>query len=105
MSEINHEALAFALEQTDPKTGRRYPGKFEGEPEYVAYFYAVMLDGCGEDVYEDTEDDEADEAVLLYTVLDIEDPECAQWPDLAGYRTIRISESDQGFVGHSLRRK
>lgn len=73
------------------------PGKFQGEMLYAPYFYDVMIDGNGEEVYEEETSDE--ECALLYTELAIGDEDRAQFPEISlATVAMRISESGNGFV-------
>jgi hypothetical protein len=62
------------------------PGKFEGENEYIPYFWEVGLDGLF---------DQEDNGILLFDVT-YEDVD--RWPELAGIKTIRLYEREDGFV-------
>ena len=64
----------------------RSPGKFEGEPVYVPYFWDAYLEGFA---------DEDDGEVLTFRVT-AEDR--AEFPELDGVTTVRLWETDQGFV-------
>lgn len=59
------------------------PGKFEGEPVYVPFYYDWSLE-CGD------------------SVVMISEPDIIMFPELTGYTAIMIGESDNGFVGHKL---
>ena len=61
----------------------RSPGKFEGEPVYVPFFYDWSLE-CGDS-----------------TVM-ITEPDIVQFPELTGYSAIIVGESGNGFVFHKL---
>lgn len=66
----------------------RSPGKFEGEPAWAVYFWHVYLDdGCA-----DAEDKDG----RLY--FDLRDEDKTVWPELRGYSTVTLEESEQGFV-------
>jgi len=62
------------------------PGKFEGEALYVPFFYNAYLDGMA---------DEYDNDVVIFN---ISDDDCVKFPELRGVKTLRLSESDSGFV-------
>jgi hypothetical protein len=67
-----------------------HPGKFEGEPGYVPYFWDIYLDGgFGDDDGE-------------WLTFEIQEDDIKIWPELIGYREIQICESDNGFVYHQL---
>ena len=62
------------------------PGKFEGEPRYVPYFWDAFLNGCA---------DEDDGEILRFYVS----PEDAkEFPELIGCAYVELCENDQGFV-------
>lgn len=69
----------------------RNPGKFEGEPLYVPYFYDFYLEGGGE----------AEEEDGGYRIT-IEAQDIQAFPALAGFTTICLYEDDAGFVYHRL---
>ena len=72
----------------------KHPGKFEGEPDYVEYFYAVWGDGMESDgVY-----DHGRPVAVFY----ISDEDIEHWPDLAGEDNLILWEDDNGFVHHRL---
>ncbi len=64
----------------------RSPGKFESEPVYAPYFYDSLLNGFA---------DEDENGVATFIVTD-EDRKL--FPMLAGTKSVRLWESDQGFV-------
>jgi len=66
------------------------PGKFEGEPAYVPYFWDMVLDGQG------SEDDQGNS----YIEFDAEDVKT--FPDLEGFDCIALRENNDGFVFHQL---
>jgi hypothetical protein len=66
----------------------RNPGKFEGEMIYVPYFWDLYLDGSAD----------SDNGKVLGFKITPEDR--IMFPELPKRkRTIRLAESDQGFVG------
>ena len=71
------------------------PGKFEGEPIHTVYYYELMMDGEGEDIYADgvaTEDAEPE-----YTQFIVDSDES----DMFGLRIgseVRVWVDSQGFV-------
>lgn len=67
------------------------PGKYEGEPAYVPYFYDAWLEGCPDD--EGAEEGADPWAEFLVTAEDR-----GQFPELADVSRVRIAQSDQGFV-------
>ena len=72
----------------------RYPGKFESEARYVPEMWHVTLDGCA-----DMDDD--GQGNPTFTV-EISPENIEQYPELEGFTSIRMMESDQGFVYHEL---
>lgn len=62
------------------------PGKFEGEPAYVPYFWEFLLEG-GED-FED--------GPVVGFYVSAEDK--ILFPELKNRRTVKIMEMDSGFV-------
>jgi hypothetical protein len=70
----------------------RSPGKFEGEPRYVPYFYEVFMNGMADD----------DDGVVLTFRVTAEDRK--MFPELRGVRNVYLEESDQGFVYSSTRK-
>ena len=63
-----------------------HPGKFEGCAPYVSYFWSLYLEGCA---------DRDDGKVLGF---DITNEDKALFPELKGRRTVRLYETDAGFV-------
>jgi hypothetical protein len=62
------------------------PGKFEGQPIWVPYFWDKALEGWA--------DDEAgNDPVFLVMPED-----CLLFPELRGTLTLRLHEDSQGFV-------
>lgn len=68
------------------------PGKFEGEPVYVPHFWDCVLDGEG---YDDADGDDA-------IRVNIEPEEFEEFPELLGYKSVTLWETDNGFVLHVL---
>jgi hypothetical protein len=64
----------------------RSPGKFEGEPRYVPYFWDAYLNGMADD----------DDGVTL--TFDVNDDDRKLFPELEGVKHVYLEESDQGFV-------
>jgi hypothetical protein len=63
----------------------RSPGKFEGEPIYVPYFWEVYLEGFGEEMGD-------------YVLFDVEPSDIVEFPELKGKTMVKLTENDQGFV-------
>ena len=91
---------ALAAEFINPKTGRTYPGKYEGESLLTPYFHAASGDGWGEILT--TQGDGESGTYCELAEITGEDraffagTDC-EIPDGAAYAVI--SESDQGFAG------
>ena len=68
----------------------RSPGKFEGEPVWAPAFWELALESSHDEL---TYDDDC--PVSHFTVTD---DDRAMWPELTEVKTIRLWESDQGFV-------
>ncbi len=64
----------------------RRPGKFEGEMLYVPYFWDVFLNGFA---------DRDDGKVIGF---DLTKEDKLLFPELKKKRTLRLTETDQGFV-------
>lgn len=64
----------------------RSPGRFEGAPVYVPYFYDIYLNGGA---------DRDDGRVLGF---DVTAADKAEFPELKGRRTVKLVEQDIGFV-------
>lgn len=79
----------------DPDTLRIIdPGKFEGEPRWLPYFYEAW--GAGEAATEDAI--EHDGAIECQAWIYIADYDLIQFPELRGYYQVRIMVDEQGFV-------
>ena len=82
-------ALAFATQiRTEYQIEHgiiRNPGKFEGEAEYMPFFYDVYLNGC------------ADDNGHVLSVL-VEPADKIAWPQLKRRQRVRFVITDQGFV-------
>lgn len=86
-------ASCYEWEHCSDSTRILSPGKFEGEPLYVPYFYDAFLDGFAE--FEGDEDDE-------YMTFDITDEDVELWPELKGWSRILLFERSDGFVSHQV---
>lgn len=62
------------------------PGKFEGEMLYVPYFWDAFLNGFAD----------RDNGKIIGFDVTKEDKE--EFPELKKHRTVRLQETDQGFV-------
>lgn len=69
----------------------RGPGKFEGEPAYLQYFWDESLNGCGEDVGPGICMEVSEEDRVIW------------WPELEDEKEICFWESDTGFVNSCSR--
>ena len=73
----------------------RDPGKFECEPEWVPYYWDLVMNGEGEDVAEYTDDGEiAGEIAYRFTV----DSDEADAFGLECGATVEVFQDSQGFV-------
>lgn len=68
----------------------RSPGKFEGEPIYVAYFWLHVMPEDGPD---DVQGDNCE--IGVFTVLP---EEREAFPELGDKTEVRVYEQDDGFV-------
>ena len=87
--------MAISKEQmTEYVIAVNHPGKFEGEPIYVPYFWDLVLNGSQDGTIYD-EDSPVD-----YVQVNVEDAEMFQ--ELRGRSGLYILlwESNQGFVYH-----
>lgn len=62
------------------------PGKFEGEPLYVPYFWDAYLDGWADE----------DDGIALWFNVTLGDVE--EFPELAGAERVGLYCSEDGFV-------
>ena len=73
----------------------RNPGRFEGEREWVPYYWELAMNGEGEDVAEYTDDGEiAGEIAFRFTV----DSDEADAFGLECGATVEVFQDSQGFV-------
>jgi hypothetical protein len=88
------------------KYGRvRSPGKFEGESIHAFYFHALALEGNGEPVYAEPEDEtpeDESESSLIGDDFPVAPVERYLMPTLGKAKKIRVTYSDQGFVGAEI---
>ena len=71
------------------------PGKFEGEPIHTVHYYELMMDGEGEDIYDDGVATEDAEPEYTQFVVDADES------DMFGLRIgseVRVWVDSQGFV-------
>ena len=73
------------------------PGKFEGDPLYVPYFWDMALQGLADDDY-------FDEGDVLISVFQITEKYAATFPELESEigMLIEVWENEQGFVYHDF---
>jgi hypothetical protein len=94
--EATPEALpvAASVNPNFVKKAGKEPGKFEGEPDYVEYFYEIILDGSlmGEEF------DFGEGEVYTLIILTKEDKQ--KFPEIADIYGICLTNSTSGFVGH-----
>lgn len=69
------------------------PGKFEGEPLYVIYFWTLMMHGDGSPAIFDH---------ITATEFEIDSEEKMVWPALEGYNYLYLWTDDQGFIRHEI---
>lgn len=71
----------------------RNPGKFEGEPIYLPYFYEMMLEGCVDETLGDGETENT------IDILKLTPSERAEFPEIdADSVAIALEHTEQGFV-------
>lgn len=70
------------------------PGKFEGEPAYVPYFWELGLDGMADEDFTDV-------GGAVYA-FDITEDDKIFFPGLLKYKRIELRESEVGFVSAKL---
>lgn len=68
------------------------PGKFENEPLYAPYFYALALDGGAEE----TDTDMFGQESIAY--LNVTPDDVKEFPELADVRQVQVFEDESGFV-------
>lgn len=84
------------------------PGRFEGEPEFVPYFWEHVMNGFGHTVvdYGPDEPDDADSSWYdaaegtYYSVLEVDEAEVVRWSELKDQSHVILWEDSQGFVYH-----
>lgn len=74
------------------------PGKFEGEPLFVPYFYDIAMNGFGVAIYGGGEDG----LELDGEWFAIEDGDREAFPELENARFVVLWYSSDGFVSHEL---
>ena len=70
------------------------PGKFEGEPVYVPFFWEYMMDGGEDEFYEYNGH--------TISVFKINSIDTKFFPGLSEYSEVHIWEDDLGFANHQL---
>ena len=63
----------------------KQPGKFEGQPRFIPYFYDLVLDGGG--YIDDTTAE-----------IEITSEDVKLFPELKGYDKVVLYEDNDGFV-------
>lgn len=92
MSEVMKEAQSLREDFRVEHGIIRNPGKFEGEPIYVPYFWGVYMDGGADE----------DEGGTLKFKITAEDRKA--FPELGKkQKVIRLYESENGFVSEVSR--
>jgi hypothetical protein len=86
--------------EVDDQGLKKTPGKFEGEPIYVLYFWNLGLAGCADDEETHTHYP-TDRPVFGFNLSDL-NIEQSVWPELKGQDRIELWESDLGFVFYDL---
>ena len=71
---------------------KRSPGKFEGQPLWVVYFYAMSLDGDGEVLHDMEEDGDVE------VKMEVNSEERWVFPDLQDATHVSILEDSVGFA-------
>ena len=69
------------------------PGKFEGCPIYIPYYWDLMMSGC-------YDADDGNKAIFMLADGITNDNE--MWPELAGYGLLILWEDTNGFVHFAL---
>lgn len=64
----------------------KHPGKFESTAPYAQYFWEMAMEGFAD----------RDDGVVLG--FDVTDEDKALFPELKRRRTVRLRETDQGFI-------
>lgn len=98
-----HKRKVFSMPRADIEVEHtiingiiRSPGKFEGSPVYVPYFWTLGLDG-GDDDREGGLEGEP-----YVSIFHITDEERMLWPELTGVTQLRLWEDEVGFVHHRI---
>lgn len=93
--------LVYYAQNVSPAGRIQSPGKFEGEPLWVPYFWSGESDETEYDDDQDLEDSDCIEYESTSTeVYHVSDDDRAIFPELADVTTVYLWESDQGFVYH-----
>ena len=72
----------------------KHPGKFEGEPGYVPWYWDMANDsGADRTVYDEE---------TPVDIFDICLEDLRVWPELNGYDRLYLWEDGQGFVNSAL---
>lgn len=66
------------------------PGRYEAEPLYTPYFHDIVLEGGGDDQFDDNG--------TLVTFVDVKEKDIETFPELDGIHRVSVWESDVGFV-------
>lgn len=67
------------------------PGKFEGEPIYVPFYWDMGLEGFAD---EDETDGDGGNRYTFY----LDDQDKAVWPELGSATRLHLSETETGFI-------
>ena len=87
--------------QLSPSGFVKNPGKFEGQPLYVPYFYGEMTVGLG---FEISGFDESGEGLwqVQFDTLHLDEDEQSWFPELDGVALVIISVDPSGNVSHEV---
>ena len=76
------------------------PGKFEGSPDWTPYYWDLVMNGEGEDIYdcpEDYDDDLDDKSELHHTEFTVDSEESDKFGLECG-SIVCVCQDDNGFV-------
>ncbi len=89
------QADRLAARRAEYEAMVKRPGKFEGEPCWVPYYYELLLDGDGECHCTCPEDSDSCDCP---TVFSVDEQERALFPELTDVWQVTVWEDSQGFV-------
>lgn len=76
----------------------RQPGKFEGEPRWVPYFWDMVLGGNGETSYPGCDHDDGDCSCTSVDYFRVDSDDRERFPELDDIADVWLWEDSQGFV-------